>query len=246
MQHHNRTARIAGVLFALTFVSAIAGAALYSPLLSDPVQFLSSGDVTRIAMGAACELVLIITNIGTAIVLFPILRQHHEAAALGFVAARIIECVFIAVGILSVLTVSSLRQTASGAGSGSDAGSGSGVGQFEPIAQTLVALHDWTFLLGPGFVVGIGNGLLLGFLMYRSRLVPRPLALFGLIGGPLMSLSGIAVLFGAYDQVSLWSGLATMPEIIWEASLGIYLIVFGFRAKRSAVPTAEAPASAVA
>ncbi|MDK1361951.1 DUF4386 domain-containing protein [Arthrobacter sp. zg-Y1219] len=218
MQASNRTARTAGILFLLTFVSAIAGAILYAPLLTDPDYLTGPGADTRILLGAVCELVLIITNIGTAVVLYPVLRRHSETAAVGYVAARIMECALIAVGILSVLTVVTLRQTA-----GADAG------EYLPMARALVAMHGWTFLLGPGFVVGIGNGLLLGFLMYRSHLVPRPLALFGLIGGPLMSLSGIAVLFGAYGQSSVPSALATLPEIIWEASLGIYLTVVGFR-----------------
>ena len=218
MHPSQHTARTAGVLFLITFVSAITGAALYAPLLTNPGYVAGPGADTRILWGAVCELVLIIANIGTAVVLFPVLRRYSETAALGYVAARIMECALIAVGILSVLAVVSLRQTAGGDADG-----------YLPVAQALVSIHDWTFLLGPGFVVGIGNGLLLGFLMYRSRLVPRPLALFGLIGGPLMSLSGLAVLFGAYGQSSVPSALATLPEIIWEASLGIYLTVVGFR-----------------
>jgi hypothetical protein len=222
-----RTARLAGILFILTFVSAIAGAALYQPVLSDPRYVLGNGDDVRVLLGAVCELVLIITNIGTAVVLFPVLRRYHEAGALGYVTARLMECALIAVGILSVLSVVSLRGIATSGTTDAEA--------LVPVAQALVAIHDWTFLLGPGFVVGIGNGLLLGFLMYRSHLVPRPMALFGLIGGPLMSLSGLAVLFGAYEQSSVWSGIATLPEIVWEAFLGIYLTFFGFRSDKTAV-----------
>ncbi|MBP3042999.1 DUF4386 domain-containing protein [Arthrobacter jiangjiafuii] len=229
MQASNRTARTAGIIFLLTFVSAIAGAALYAPLLTDPDYITGPGADTRILLGAVCELVLIITNIGTAVVLFPVLRRHSESAAVGYLAARIVECTFIAVGILSILAVVTLRQTA-----GADAA------EYLPVARALVAVHGWTFLLGPGFVVGIGNGLLLGFLMYRAHLVPRPMALFGLIGGPLMSLSGIAVLFGAYGQTSVPSALATLPEIIWEFSLGIYLTFVGFRRPRSTRTTAAA------
>jgi hypothetical protein len=97
------------------------------------------------------------------------------------------------------------------------------------VSTALVALHGWTFLLGPGLLAGFGNGLLLGYLMYTSGLVPRPMALLGLVVGPLVSASGIAVLFGLYDQVSVWSGIATIPQFLWEATLGIYLIVRGFR-----------------
>ena len=232
MRTSNRTARTAGILFLLTFVSAIAGAALYAPLLTDPDYLTGPGADTRILLGAVCELVLIVTNIGTAVVLYPVLRRCSETAAVAYVAARIMECALIAVGILSVLTVVTLRQTA-----GADAG------EYLPVARALVALHGWTFLLGPGFVVGIGNGLLLGFLMYRSHLVPRPMALFGLIGGPLMSLSGLAVLFGAYEQSSVPSALATLPEIIWEAFLGIYLTAVGFRRVRAGTGPGQMGAS---
>ena len=121
--------------------------------------------------------------------LFPILRRQNEILALGYVTARVIECVFIAVGLLSLLTVVTLRQEAAGA----DAASLVAVG------ESLVALHDWTFRLGPGFFVGVGNGLILGYLMYTSRLVPRAMAMLGLIGGPLIIASGVGVLFGVIE-----------------------------------------------
>jgi hypothetical protein len=217
---HDRTARIAGLLFLITFVSAIAGVLLYGPVLSDPLYVTGPGDDVRVLLGVVCEIVLVISNLGTAIVLYPVLRRHHEAAAIGFVVARVIECAFIIVGMLAVLTIVGIRRDAAADGSGAE---------LVDIAHALVVLHDWTFLLGPGFTVGIGNGLLLGFLMFRSRLVPRPLAVIGLVGGPLMSVSGIAVLFGAYGQTSVVSGALTLPEIVWEASLGIVLLVAGFR-----------------
>jgi hypothetical protein len=152
-------------------------------------------------------------------VLFPILKRHNEILALGYVTARIVECVFIAVGILSLLTVVALRQEAA---AGADAGS------LVTVGESLVALHDWTRLLGPGFVVGVGNGLMLGYLMYRSALVPRPIAMLGLIGGPLIIASGVAVLLGVIEAGSVWQAIATIPEFFWELSLGIWLTVRGF------------------
>jgi hypothetical protein len=165
------------------------------------------------------ELLLIIANIGTAVVLYPILKRQNEILALGYVTARIVECVFIAVGILSLLTVVALRQEAA---AGADAGS------LVTVGESLVALHDWTRLLGPGFVVGVGNGLMLGYLMYRSALVPRPIAMLGLIGGPLIIASGVAVLLGVIEAGSVWQAIATIPEFFWELSLGIWLTVRGF------------------
>jgi hypothetical protein len=192
---------------------------LYPPVLDDPRYIVGAGADTSVRLGAFLELILIITNIGTAVVLWPVLKRVNEILALGFVTARIVECVFIAVGILSILSVVTLRQEAAGA----DAGSLVAVG------QSLVAVKDWTFLLGPGFFVGVGNGLMLGYLMYRSGLVPRPLAMLGLIGGPLIIVSGVAVLFGVIEAGGVWQLIATLPEFLWELfGLGIWLIVRGF------------------
>jgi hypothetical protein len=130
------------------------------------------------------------------------------------------ECVFIAVGILSVLAVVTLRQDIAGAADPAT---------LDAVGRSLVAIKDWTFLLGPGFVVGVGNGLMLGYLFYRSGLVPRRMAMLGLIGGPLIMLSGIAVLFDVIEQGSAAQAIATIPEFFWELSLGIYLAVKGFR-----------------
>ena len=222
MNPARRTALITGVLFIITIVFSIPGALLYGPLLNDPRYIVGPGADTQVALGAFFEIIVAIANIGTAVTLFPILRRQNEGVALGYVASRVVESTIIAVGIISVLSVVTLRQNFA-AGAGADAGS------FLATGTALVAVHGWTFLLGPGLLAGFGNGLLLGSLMYQSGLVPRPLALLGLIGGPLVSASGIAVLFGLYQQVSVWSGIATVPEFLWEAALAIYLIVKGFR-----------------
>lgn len=156
MDSNRRISLAAGVLFLVTFVTSIAALVLFQPVLDDPVGFVAgAGSDNRIFFGAFLELLLIVANIGTAVVLFPILRRQNEILALGYVTARIVECVFIAVGILAVLTVVTLAEQRSGV----DAGE---------LAYALAALKDWTFILGPGFVVGIGNGLLLGYLMYQS------------------------------------------------------------------------------
>ncbi len=215
-----KLAFIAGALFLITFITSIPAFFLYDPVLNDPGFIIGSGADTRVLAGAFLELLLIIANIGTALALFGVLKRQNESLALGYVTARIVECTFIAVGILSVLAVVTLRQDAAGADSDS----------LIAIGQSLVAIHDWTFLLGPGFVVGVGNGLLLGYLMYRSGLVPRRMAALGLVGGPLICISGIAVLFGVIEAGSSWQAIATIPEFAWELSLGIYLVAKGFKA----------------
>ena len=188
-------------------------------MLGDPSYIVGSGADTSVRLGAFLEVILIISGIGTAVVVWPVLKRVNEILALGYVTARVVECVFIAVGILRLLTVVTLRQEAA---AGADAGSLVAVG------SALVALHDWTFLLGPGFVVGVGNGLLLGYLMYRSSLVPRGMAMLGRVGGPVLCASGIAILFGVFEAGSVWQAIATIPEFLWELSLGIWLIVKGF------------------
>jgi hypothetical protein len=213
-------ARVTGILFLITYITAIPPFVYhYVPVLDDPRYIVGGGGAdTRVLTGAFLEVILIIANIGTAVVLWPVVKRVNEIFALGFVAARVMESAFIAVGILSVLSLVTLRQEAAGA----DAGSLLAVG------ESLVALKNWTFLLGPGFVVGIGNGLILGYLMYRSGLVPRGMTMLGLIGGPVLMAAAIAVIFGVIEQGGVWQTLASAPEFLWELSLGIWLIVKGF------------------
>ena len=178
-----------GVLYLITFATSISALILFQPVLDDPQGYIAGGGAdNRIYLGALLELILIIANIGTAIVIFPIVKRQNEIMAISYVAARIMECVFILVGILAVLAVVTLRHDA-----GADAAALGG------LAESLAAIKDWTFKLGPGFVVGIGNGFILGYLMYKSGLMPRGLAMLGLIGGPLQTLVGIGVLFDLYD-----------------------------------------------
>jgi hypothetical protein len=217
-----KIALVTGVLFVITYITAIpAQLFLYVPVLDDPRYIVGAGADMRVSLGALLEVILVIANIGTAVVLFPILKRQNEIFALGYVAARVLESAVIMVGIFSVLSVVTLRQDFAGT-AGADAAS------LVTAGKSLVALHDWTFLLGPGFIVGLGNGLLLGYLMYRSALVPRGMAVLGLIGGPLIMASGAAVLFGVFEAGSGWQIIATIPEFVWELTLGIWLIVKGF------------------
>ncbi|MFG1853796.1 DUF4386 domain-containing protein [Actinomadura geliboluensis] len=214
-----RTARIAGVWFVLTFVLSIPAVLLYDPVLNDADYILGAGADGRVQLGALLEILTAVANVATAVVLFPVLKRQSEGIALGYVGTRILESTVIVMGIACVLAVVALRQDLAGEG-GADAAL---------IGRSLVAFKDQTFLLGPAFCAGFGNGILLGYLMYRSGLVPRPMALIGLIGGPIACATATAVLFGAYEQQSAVNFLFTAPEIVWEASLGIWLITKGFR-----------------
>ena len=214
MNDDQRHARIFGVLFIITFITSIAALALFQSVLDDPAGYIAGGGKdNEIYLGAFLEFLLILANVGTAVVLYPIARRQNEALAIGYVAARIIECVFLAAGIIFVLGVVSVRQDVPGA---------------DEVAVTLAALKDWTFLFGPGLVVPFGNGLILGYLMYRSGLVPRRMAWLGLIGGPLLLIGTFGVLFDWWDQSGAVNVLV-IPEFIWEAFLGIYCAIWGFR-----------------
>ena len=220
MSVDQKRARWFGVLYLITFATSIPALLLYQPVLDDPVGYIAgAGHDKRVLFGAFLELLLIIANIGTAVVIVAIMRRRYEDLAIGYVTARIFECTFILVGILAVLGIITLRNQDAGAAEGT-------------VAYTLAAIKDWTFLLGPGWVVGWGNGLILGYLMYRSELVPRRAAWLGLIGGPLLSVCGTAILFTGNDPSSTLrslQGLATIPEFLWELFLGIYCTFKGFR-----------------
>ena len=214
-----RIATLTGWLWIATFVTSIpARFIFYAPVLDEPNYVTGAGaDAwTLVATGAVLELFLIISNIGSAVVPFPILKRQNEAGALAYVTARVMECVFIAIGIVGMLAILTVRQDAP---SGTDAALGQG----------LEAVYEWSFRLGPGFIVGVGNGLILGWLMYTSGLVPRWMAMFGLIGGPLLCIAGILVIYDVIEAGGPLQGVMTIPEAIWELSLGIYLVVKGFR-----------------
>lgn len=209
-----RDARIFGALFLVTFLTSIPALLLFQPVLDDPAGYIAGdGNDTRIYLGALLEFVLILSNVGTAVVLYPIARRQNETLAIGYVAARIVECIFIAAGIVFVLGIVSLRNDSPDA---------------SDLATSLAALKDWTFLLGPGLVVPFGNGLILGYLMYASGLVPRRMTWLGLIGGPLLLIGNVGVLFDLWDQASAVSVLV-IPEFMWELALGIYAVLWGFQ-----------------
>ncbi|WP_433038039.1 DUF4386 domain-containing protein [Actinomycetospora sp. CA-053990] len=215
-----RTALLAGTLYLITFIASIPALALYGPVLGDPGYVLGPGPDVGILWGGFLEVITALACIGTAIVLFPVLRRQNEATALGFVASRTLEAATIVVGVVTLLAVVTLRQDLAGA-TGAEATS------LVVTAEALVAVHTWTFLLGPGFMAGV-NALLLGSLLLRSRLVPRVIPALGLVGAPLLLASSTATLFGAYSQLSVWSAIATIPIFLWELSLGLWLVIKGF------------------
>ena len=177
---------------------------------------------TSLYLGGILEFGVIATNIATAVVLYPIAKRLSERVAMGYVTARIMESAFILVGLISIISVVSVASALGGA-TGAEATALAAQG------SSLVSTYEWAFLFGPGLVVGFGNGLMLGYLMYRSGLVPRRMPMLGLIGGPMLIISFVLILFGVYENGSGPSFLMALPEIVWEASLGIYAAWKGFR-----------------
>jgi hypothetical protein len=218
MSSTRKTALAGGTFYVLTFLASIPAVFLLRPVLNDSSYIVSAGADTRVVWGCLLDLVTALTGIGSAVALFPVVKRQSEALALGFVTTRMFEGVVIVVGVLSLLTVVSLRQP--------DA-TGAEAHSLVVAGQSLVAVRDWTFLLGPNVMAAL-NALLLGTLMYRSGLVPRVIPAMGLVGSPLLLTVSIATMFGLTEQGSAW-WIVVAPIFCWELSLGIYLVVKGFR-----------------
>lgn len=214
-----RTARTAGVLYLLTFVS-IPTLVLYQPVKTQADFILGAGSTTGLMWGALSEIVVAVAGIGTAVVLFPVVKRQSEAAALGFVTARVLESSLIFLGVISLLTVVALRTGTAGL-SGADPAS------MVIAGHALVAVYNATFLLSQS-LMPVFCDLLLGYVLYRSGLVPRVLPIVAFIGAPLLLASDIAVFFGAYAQLSPLAALAALPVAAFEFALGVWLIVRGF------------------
>jgi len=213
MDSQRKTALVAGALYLLTFVS-IPTLALYGAV-RDPNYIVGPGPDTAALLGGVLELIVGLACIGTAVALYPVVKRQNEGVALGFVGARVLEGAAIFAGVVSLLSVVTLRQ----AGVGADG---------LVTGQALVAQYDWTTLFGQGTLPAF-NALLLGTLLYKSRLVPRVLPVLGLIGAPLLIAGVIGTMFGLWEKVNVVSGIAVLLIAGWEFSLGVYLVVKGFR-----------------
>jgi hypothetical protein len=225
-----RTSRAAGIFYLITFVS-MPTLALYQGIRGQADFVLGAGSDTGVLWAALSEVVVAIAGVGTAVVLFPVARRVSETAALGFVASRVLEAGGILLGVVAVLTLVTLRHDVAGT---ADADGPSLV----TAGHTLSAVYDNAFLLSQSLAPAI-NALCLGYVMYRSGLVPRILPTLGLIGAPLLLAADVAILFGLLDRGAAIAALAAAPIALWEFSLGVYLTVKGFRpAAVAALPSA--------
>ncbi len=230
MSSTRKTALVAGIFYLITFIS-IPTLALYGPVKNHRDWILGSGGHTAVLAGGFLEVIVALACIGTAVTLYPVVKRQNEGAALGFAAARVLEAGMIFTGVVSLLSLVTLRQNLGGA-------AGAHAAALVTTGASHVAIYNWTFLLGQSLLPGI-NALLLGSLLYRSRLVPRIIPAIGLIGAPLLIGTVIATLFGVLKLGS--PELAAVPVAAWELSLGVWLVVKGFQ---SCPITAEIAAEA--
>ena len=227
-----RTALVTGLLYLITFASSIPAVFLLAPLLDDPSYVIGSGATTLVGLGAVLDIVNALAAIGTAVAVFSVVKHVHEGFALGFVMTRMLEAAIIAIGVVSLLGLLTLRQEGVAA---ADAGAAVVVG------RTLVDVRDWTFLLGPILMAAL-NALMFGTLLYRGRLVPRAIPAIGLVGAPVAIAFVIATTLGFSEQGSTFQGIAGAPFFIWELAVGLWMTFKGFDRTAPVVAAAIAEA----
>ena len=220
MSSTRKTALVAGVFYLITFVS-IPTLALYGPVKNHRDWILTSGSHTGVLVGAFLEVIVALAGIGTAVTLYPVVKRQNEGVALGFVTSRLLEAAMIFTGVLSLLSLVTLRHDLGGA-------AGANAAALVTTGASHVAVYNWTMLLGQTLMPCI-NALLLGTLMYRSRLVPRIIPIVGLIGAPLLIAGVIVTLSAGTGHISALQAIGTLPVAAWEFSLGVWLVVKGFR-----------------
>jgi hypothetical protein len=213
--------RLSGIFYLVTFAASIPALIMLGPVLDDADFILGAGPETPVVWGSLLDFVNALACVGTAVAVFPVLKRHNESLALGFVTTRLIEAAVIMTGVVGLLAVVTLRHDVAGT-------AGADPATLTTVGQAIVAVRDWTFLFGPGFMPCF-NAVLFGTLLLRSRLVPRLIPAIGLIGAPLLLAANIATVFGHNEQTSGLSMLATVPIALWELSIGIWMIIKGFR-----------------
>ncbi len=240
MASPRKLAIAAGLFYLITHVTSVPAAFLYAPILNRADYVLGSGTDTRVLLGAFLEVICALGIVGTAVALFPVVKRQNEGVALGYVGLRTLEAGIIAVGVIPLLAVVTLRQDLAGA-------TGADTAALVTLGNALVGFHTWTRLLGPGLVCGT-NTVLMAYLLYQSRLVPRFIPVLGLVGGPLVFAYSAAKMFGISEQILVWAAIGVIPIFAWELTLAIRLITKGFNqsatASESATPATNEQLSA--
>jgi hypothetical protein len=243
MARTRKIALAAGIAYLVTFAASIPQLKLFADVIADPAGYISNpGSNAALQWGSVLEFLTAASGVATAVLLYPVTRRVSRSAAIGFVTSRVVEAALILVGVVAILSVITLQQHFAGA-------TGAQAQALGVTGESLVAMRQWTFLLGPGVMAGV-NDLLLGYILYRSGLVGRVIPIIGLVGGPLILLSDVATILGIWGQVSTAGFLFALPVAVFEFSVGVYLTVKGFRSAALAAldapsgPTPEAVARA--
>ncbi len=218
---YRNTAILTGVLFIVAAIASITGLYLYTPILNDSDYIIKDAfQETQVLFGALFEIITAFAVIGTPIALFPILRKHNQSLALAAICFRLLEATIIIIGIMSLLTIVSLNHEFLNE-------TKANVPAFQLASKLLVSLHNWTFLYGPNLVLGPST-LITSYILYKSKIVPRYISILGIVGGPLISICAILVMFGIFIQISVIGALFAIPVFLYEMSLAIWLIINGF------------------
>lgn len=221
MNSNRKTAKIVGVLFILAAVTAVIGLNLYDPILNGPDYLLKGSEhANQIILGAVMELILVVSAIGTATTMFPLLRKYNETIALWHVCFRFLEAIIITIGVISVLSLLTLSQEFVAAGAPDPS-------SFHSSGIILKAIHDWTFMLGPLFMLGI-NTVMYSYIFYKTKLVPRFISILGMTGATCVFVCSLFVMFGVFPQISFWGAVLAVPVAANEMILAVWLIVKGF------------------
>ncbi|MGH8861593.1 MAG: DUF4386 domain-containing protein [Jatrophihabitantaceae bacterium] len=224
-----------GVLYLITFAASLPQLKLFKDVIDNRDYIRTTGSSTSLLWGALLEVITAAAGIGTAVALYPVAKRVSQTAAIGFVTSRVVEATLMVVGVVSLLSVVTLRHDFAGA-------TGAQANALTVTGHALVTMRQWTFLLGPGLIPGV-NALFLGYVMYRSRLVPRIIPTVGLIGAPLILMSATATVFGGWAQVSAVGALCALPVAAWEFSLGVWLTFKGFKPTPLAAATVASAAA---
>lgn len=221
MESNKIASKIVGVLFLLAAVTAVIGLKLYDPILIGSDYLVKGAEnANRIVLGAVMELMLVVSAIGTATVMFPILRKYNETIALWHVCFRFLEAIVITVGVISVLALLTLSREFIAAGSPDPT-------SFQSTGIALIAIHDWTFMLGPLFMLGL-NTIMYSYIFFKTRIVPRFIATLGIVGAISVFTCALLVMFGVIEQISVWGGILALPVAATEMILAVWLLTKGF------------------
>ena len=222
MRPARKIALAAGIAYLVTFAASIPQLKLFGDVIADPTGYISNpGSNAAVQWGSVLEFMTAAAGVATAVVLYPVTRRVSRTAAIGFVTSRVVEAALILVGVVSILSVVTLQHHFAGA-------TGAQQQALGVTGESLVAVRQWTFLIGPGVMAGV-NDLLLGYILYRSGLVGRVIPIIGLVGAPIILVSDTVVMLGGWTQVSAPGLLCTLPVAVFEFSVGVYLTVKGFR-----------------